>query len=113
MSAAFQSAVIPAPVVPVPPSLSRNGRREEEHADADEAILQTAKDRLRDYRALVERTVDVFGSEIKASLWLSTPSPDFGGKAPIQAAEEVEFSPGAIEDIFEPVFVRIEEGIYW
>jgi uncharacterized protein (DUF2384 family) len=76
-------------------------------------VEQIAKARLRSYRALVDRTADVFGDEIKASLWLSTPNPDFQGKPPIQAAQEVDFSDPALERLFEPVFVRIEEGIYW
>ncbi len=74
---------------------------------------QAAREHLKSYRALVARTIDVFGDQIKASLWLSSPSPDFGGKAPLQIAQMVDYSPAEIDRLFEPVFVRIEEGIYW
>jgi len=64
------------------------------------------------YQALVERTIDVFGSEVKASRWLSMPSVDLGGKIPLQVAQSVSYSASEIERIFEPIFVQIEHGIY-
>ena len=66
---------------------------------------------LRNYRNLVERTVDVFGDELKASRWLSLPSPDFNGLSPLQAAQKVNFDSAQLEKVFEPIFVRIEHGI--
>lgn len=65
------------------------------------------------YRSLVERAVDVFGDEIKASLWLSRPSPDLEGKSPLQEAQRLHYAPADMDRLFEPIFVRIEEGIYW
>jgi uncharacterized protein (DUF2384 family) len=53
----------------------------------------------------------VFGDEIKASRWLSTPSPDFDGRVPLQVAQAADFAVD-IENTFEPIFVRIEHGIY-
>jgi uncharacterized protein (DUF2384 family) len=67
---------------------------------------------LADYRSFVARAVDVFGDEIKASLWLSTPSADLQGKIPLQIAQELHFATADVETIFEPIFVRIEHGIY-
>ena len=64
------------------------------------------------YRNLVERTIDVFGDAVKASLWLSTPSPDLQGKVPMQVAQSVKYSQAELEKIFEPIFLRIEHGIY-
>jgi uncharacterized protein (DUF2384 family) len=82
-------------------------------------FLETAQDsrqssiamRYRNYRHLVERAVEVFGDEIKASRWLSTPSPDFDGRVPLQVAQAADFAVD-IENTFEPIFVRIEHGIY-
>ena len=65
------------------------------------------------YRSLVERAVDVFGDDIKASLWLSRPSADLDGKSPLQEAQRLNYSPAEMNRLFEPIFVRIEEGIYW
>ncbi len=62
----------------------------------------------RKYQAIVERSVDVFGDEVKASRWLSTPSADFDGKTPLQAAEDSGYNLSALE----PVFIAIEHGIY-
>ncbi len=64
------------------------------------------------YRQLVERTIDVFGDELKASLWLSKPSPDLEGKVPLQIAESVQYAADELDRIFEPIFTRIEHGIY-
>jgi uncharacterized protein (DUF2384 family) len=59
------------------------------------------------YRALVSRVVDAFGDEIKASRWLSIPSPDLGGETPLQAVQ----SSGYDMKILEPILTRIEHGI--
>ncbi len=64
------------------------------------------------YRQFVERTIDVFGDELKASLWLSKPSPDLEGKVPLQIAELVQYAEAELDRIFEPIFIRIEHGIY-
>ncbi len=66
-----------------------------------------------DYRALVGRTIDVFGDPTKASRWLSAPNHDLNGKAPLQLAREHLFDPAEMQRIFEPIFVRIEHGVYW
>jgi hypothetical protein len=62
---------------------------------------------LANYQRLVARTVDVFGDELKASRWLSLPSPDFDGAAPLQYAQGHAYDPQALE----PVLTRIEHGI--
>jgi uncharacterized protein (DUF2384 family) len=59
------------------------------------------------YQTVVRRAISVFGDEITASRWLSTPSPDFNGEAPIQLAQKNGYSLKQLE----PVFVRIEHGI--
>jgi len=62
---------------------------------------------LKNYRELVARTVDVFGDELKASRWLSLPSPDLNGETPIQVAQRHRYDVQSIE----PILTRIEFGI--
>lgn len=81
------------------------------HLDAAQAPLPDSA--YDDYCALVGRTIDVFGDETKASRWLSSPNKDLNGKAPLQIAREHLFNPAEIQRIFEPIFVRIEHGVYW
>jgi uncharacterized protein (DUF2384 family) len=64
---------------------------------------------LAGYRALVARTVEAFGDEIKASKWLSLPNKDLKGLTPLQLAQASDYS---IESI-EPILTRIEHGIYF
>jgi uncharacterized protein (DUF2384 family) len=64
------------------------------------------------YTALVNRAVDVFGDASLASQWLSKPNPAFANKAPLQIFQEHGYARSAIEAIIEPVFLRIEHGIY-
>jgi len=61
------------------------------------------------YKRLVERAGDVFGDEIKASLWLSMPNEDLGGETPLQEAEKDGYAGKSIE----PILARIEHGIYY
>jgi len=68
---------------------------------------------LRFYAKLVERTVDVFGDEVKASLWLSSPNVDLGGKTPLELAQTTGYDPKFTQEHFEPIFSRIEHGIYY
>jgi len=72
----------------------------------DERALRPAREMMR-YRALIARTVDAFGDEIKASRWLSLPNRDFNGKTSLQVALESGYSLKAIE----PILVRIEHGV--
>ena len=90
------------------PSLAKKPSK----ASSDKAVLESAKRHLIDYKALVERAADVFGSELIASRWLSTPSPDFDGHTPIHAAMEHNYDPEYVERVFEPIFTVIEHGIY-
>ncbi len=62
---------------------------------------------LQRYRALVSRTVDAFGDEIKASRWLSLPNRDLAGQTPLQAAQ----ANGYDMQVLEPILTRIEHGI--
>jgi uncharacterized protein (DUF2384 family) len=64
---------------------------------------------LASYRALVARTVEAFGDEIKASKWLSLPNKDLKGMTPLQLVEASGYS---IESL-EPILTRIEHGIYF
>jgi uncharacterized protein (DUF2384 family) len=67
----------------------------------------TVATRLTNYRALIARATDVFGDEIKASRWLSTPNADLAGRVPLEMAslQDYKFS------FLEPIFIRIEHGI--
>lgn len=69
----------------------------------------TTEQRFTNYRELIDRVVDVFGDEIAASKWLSTPNADFEQKAPIDVAREHEYDMTALE----PVLIRIEHGVYF
>ena len=60
------------------------------------------------YKRLVDRTVDVFGDEIIASVWLSIPNSDLDGQSPLQAAQKS----GYRTDLIEPILIRIEHGIF-
>lgn len=70
-------------------------------------------EKYSDYKRLVDRAVEVFGDDLIASRWLSMPSVDLEGKVPLQVAQAVEYEFGKMEEIFEPIFMRIEHGIYW
>jgi uncharacterized protein (DUF2384 family) len=59
------------------------------------------------YKKLVARAVDVFGDEIKASRWLSTPNVDLDNQAPIAIAQKNGYD----SQVLEPIFLRIEHGI--
>jgi uncharacterized protein (DUF2384 family) len=72
----------------------------------DESSIEMVHEMKR-YRALVARTVDVFGDEIKASLWLSLPNQDFNGQTPLQVAQKSGYKLQAIE----PILIRIEHGV--
>jgi uncharacterized protein (DUF2384 family) len=78
-----------------------------ETAAASSVSVDPAADLAR-YQQLVERAVEVFGDEVKASFWLSLPTPDFKGKTPLQVAQENGYDLKALE----PAFTRIEHGIY-
>jgi antitoxin Xre/MbcA/ParS-like protein len=70
---------------------------------ADPFLIQLAK-----YEQLVARAVDVFGDEIKASKWLSLPNAELNGDTPLQVAERHHYD----GQVLEPIFIRIEHGIY-
>lgn len=59
------------------------------------------------YRMLIERAVDAFGDEVKASRWLSLPNKDFNGQTPLQAAQKKGYDLQAID----PILSRIEHGV--
>ena len=85
---------------------------ESEFVAAMDANQLAARTEYRNHRLLIERTIEVFGDDIKAALWLSTPSADLDGKVPMQVAQEVHYSAAELDKIFEPIFIRIEHGIY-
>jgi uncharacterized protein (DUF2384 family) len=71
------------------------------------ATATSSSEAIANYRALVARTVEAFGDEIKASAWLSLPNADLKGKTPIEAAQAAGYSPLVVE----PLLTRIEHGI--
>lgn len=68
-----------------------------------------SEQRFVNYNELVDRVVDVFGDEIAASRWLSSPNADFEQKTPIDVAREHEYD----RTVLEPVLIRIEHGVYF
>lgn len=69
---------------------------------------------LTNYRTLVDRAVAAFGDEVKASKWLSMPNDELlQNQTPLEYAQRVGYDSVALYDIFEPMFVRIEHGIYF
>ncbi len=67
---------------------------------------------LTNYRALVKRANDVLGSAELATRWLSSPNPSLDGDIPLQLMGRENYSREAIEKYLEPIFRRIEFGIY-
>lgn len=64
---------------------------------------------FKNYQQLVQRAVDVFGSELKASTWLSTPQNDLNGEVPLELARRQHYEPA----VFDEFFGRVEHGIYF
>jgi uncharacterized protein (DUF2384 family) len=62
---------------------------------------------LEGYKALVTRTVGVFGDEFKAARWLSLPNRDLDGQTPLQAARKTGYDLRVIE----PILIRMEHGV--
>lgn len=71
-------------------------------------IPQAADIDFESYKRLVDRASDVFGDELVASRWLSTPNRDLKGETPLQAAQ----AEGYQYRVLEALFVRIEHGVY-
>jgi len=65
------------------------------------------------YETLVNRAAEVFGDAITADRWLSLPCSDLEGSTPLQVAEECDFDDKRLKEKFEPIFVKIEHGIYY
>ena len=61
------------------------------------------------YNTVIDRAVAVFGSELKATHWLSRPNPDFAGRSPLEALTASFFNPAEILDILG----KIEHGVYF
>jgi len=76
---------------------------------ATEASLVGPTRELANYRKLVDRVVDAFGDEIKASRWLSRPNPELNGETPLQVAERVGYD----AEVLESLLTRIEHGVYF
>ena len=81
-------------------------------AMGEEREKRAASDRYAGYKKLVDRAEEVFGDAKRSSLWLSTPSADFEGDVPLRVAESHAFDEGFLSAVFEPIFIRIEHGIY-
>ena len=62
---------------------------------------------MASYRALVSRTVEAFGDEIRASLWLSIPNQDLGGQTPLEVVQRSGYEMRPLE----PILTRIEHGV--
>jgi uncharacterized protein (DUF2384 family) len=78
-------------------------------ANESELALTTsnANQNLANYEKLVARVSDVFGSEIRASRWLSRPNPELNGESPIQVAIRDRYELRSLE----PILTRMEHGI--
>jgi len=76
---------------------------------ATEGLLAGPRLDLANYRKLVDRVVDAFGDEIKASRWLSLPNSELNGETPLQIAQRNGYDP----QVLEPILTRIEHGIYF
>jgi uncharacterized protein (DUF2384 family) len=76
-----------------------------------EAQFAGAIRNLANYRKLVDRLVDVFGDEIKASKWLSLPNPELNGEIPLRIAQRFGYDAQVLDRVFEPILTRIEHGI--
>lgn len=59
------------------------------------------------YESLVSRAVEVFGTPLKATTWLSAPTGDLGNKSPLHT-----FVHGNPEEAFD-LLGRIEHGVYF
>lgn len=81
----------------------------ESSGSTTEAQLAGPIRELANYRKLVDRVVDAFGDEIKASRWLSLPNAELKGETPLQAAQPSGYDP----QVLEPLLARIEHGIYY
>jgi uncharacterized protein (DUF2384 family) len=71
------------------------------------AERQSIESRYSEYEQLAERAVEVFGSEIEAARWLSTQSPDFADRTPLQDL----IKQGA--DHALAVLGKIEHGVFF
>jgi uncharacterized protein (DUF2384 family) len=71
------------------------------------AEQQGISSRYSDYEKLAARAVEVFGSEIDAARWLSTQSPDFADRTPLQ-----DFVKKGSNHAFE-VLGKIEHGVFF
>jgi uncharacterized protein (DUF2384 family) len=68
---------------------------------------QSIQSRYSEYEHLTVRAVEVFGSEIEAARWLSTQSPDFANRTPLQ--DLIQRGPDhALE-----VLGKIEHGVFF
>ena len=79
----------------------------------EEPTSRSVGQQYRNYKALVDRAVEVFGDDLTASQWLRMPSADLAGKVPLQVAQGFNYDARQLETRFEPIFIRIEHGIDW
>ena len=63
--------------------------------------------RYAEYRQLIARAVEVFGTEIDATRWLSTQSADFAGRSPLQ--DLIQEGPDHALDVLG----KIEHGVFF
>jgi uncharacterized protein (DUF2384 family) len=68
---------------------------------------QSIASRYSEYEQLAARAVEVFGSEIEATRWLSTQSPDFAGRTPLQ--DLIKQGPNHALDVLG----KIEHGVFF
>jgi uncharacterized protein (DUF2384 family) len=76
-------------------------------SNSDEPLAEPTRE-LTNYRELVDRVVEAFGDEIKASRWLSLPNSELNGETPLQAVQRSDYD----AEVLEPILTRIEHGIY-
>jgi uncharacterized protein (DUF2384 family) len=68
---------------------------------------QSIVSRYSEYEHLTARAVEVFGNEIEAARWLSTQSPDFAGRTPLQ--DLIKQGPNHALSVLG----RIEHGVFF
>lgn len=78
-------------------------------ATETDQTLTTARalNSFANYERLITRVSDAFGSEVRASWWLSTPNAELNGESPLQAAMKDGYDLRTLE----PMLVRIEHGV--
>jgi len=110
MAVPIQHEVAPIEISPVSGYVS--GRDIWREAGTRKIADSDLRKQYENYKALVDRANEVFGDDLTAARWLSMPSIDLENKVPLQLAQSFNYDANQMYDVFEPIFLRIEHGIY-